>query len=106
MTHQCVTVSWDSLAGLRSRLCEWLATQAPFAVRLVDEPGLSFSVAVAPSDTMISSASKPLFEVVYTAGRALNAAWAYIVDQSCVRIMLEELDALMTASGVPMPEHA
>lgn len=105
VTVEHVAVPSEKLGVLRANLCEWLATEAAFVACLTDEPGQHFSIAIEPQGKFASLRSKPLFEAKYSED-TLHASWAYAVDPSCIRIMLEELDVLMTAMGIPVHEDA
>ena len=79
------------LAAVAAELEKWTVDQAPFRLALVDTPGCRLSMSVGARDDFISSAMKPVFAMEYDRGPRLRAAWAYVVDQTCIRIMLEEL---------------
>lgn len=99
VTLTCVAISWARLAILRRHLAAWFTTAASFTVPLTEDSSLALTVSLAPDERRISSVTKPVFDVRCVDGLSFEAGWSYIVDQSCVRIMLVELEAVMSACG-------
>ena len=96
-----IVSSWQSLRTLREHLHDWLATQAAFSIHLADDPGQSLRVGLGLRDDILCSAHKPVFEAEYNAGPAVQTKWAYVVDQSCIQLMLDELGSLLKHAEHP-----
>jgi hypothetical protein len=98
--HQVVSSRQD-LHRLKDLLDAWLEGQALFSTSLVESPGQGFRIGLSLRDDVICSSDKPVFEVDYEAGFSVRTQWAYVVDQSCVRIASDELGELLALLEPP-----
>lgn len=88
--HQ-VVCSRDRLRDLRVCLGEWLTSRKLLSVDLADTPDQFLRVSLRLRDDLICSVEKPVFEIEHDAGIALHVNVAFVVDQSCIQVMHDEL---------------
>ena len=89
-THQ-TPLSMASLRSLATNLETWLMTQEPFELTLSTSIGQSCSIAVGPTDTFICSKRRPVVTLRVALMPEFTVTTAFVVDQSCLRICLQEL---------------
>jgi hypothetical protein len=82
----------DNLRQLLNFLNEWLKNRASFSIELTDSSDQVLSLSLKPDAKTISSLDKPVFFVNYSAGPSVEIKWKYVVDQTCVHRMCDELD--------------
>jgi hypothetical protein len=100
MTMHQVVSSLGQLQSLLGALDSWLFERADVDVELCVIEGQSLRFKMAPDSEWISSREKPVFFGSYATNPSVATCWAYVVDQSCVRIMRDELaEALSMASS-------
>jgi hypothetical protein len=89
---QQVLVTQTQLQALLDAMNSWLLDQVGFKCTLGDgdpEIGVEFSVRAG----LICSESKPVCTITACFGPAFLGEWAFVVDQSCIRMASEELAA-------------
>lgn len=92
--HQ-VMVASGKLYALTQAILLWLENRSPFQLQLAASADQSLSITVDPSETFVSSREKPVFRLAFDGTPTFAVEWSYAVDQSCLRIMLDELDAVL-----------
>jgi hypothetical protein len=88
-----VVVDLDALSELRHRLVEWQVNPSEFVCRLGTEKGgdqvLTF--AVGRDANLICNVLRPACILTYECGAAMVGRWAFLVDQSCIRLCSDSL---------------
>jgi hypothetical protein len=89
-----VVVQTDLLKSLRQRLVEWQSNPAEFVCELCDaaEGDQRLALSIGRDDDLIYSAGKPACILTYACGASMTGRWAFVVDQSCIRLCAESLD--------------
>lgn len=82
----------ENLRRLSNHLNKWLENHAQFLIELTDSSEQSLLVSLGPDTEMISSSDKPLFSCHYSATPSLEIKWKYIVDETCIRSLSEDLN--------------
>ena len=94
--HQ-VLVDVEDLATLQRKLTAWLQTFDEFECDLgtssPGDPRVHFQLG--KNGELICTRDKPALTLTYRAAPAMEAKWAFLVDQSCVRLCAGELQAYL-----------
>lgn len=61
--------------------------------------GPNLSVSIGRDPGLIYSVDKPAFIVCYSNGAAMSGRWAFVIDQSCVRLAVESIAAILEEAG-------
>ena len=98
-----VVLRVDSLRRLRQRLVEWQVNPAGFTCELCDAAAedQSLSMTIGRDERLIADLFKPAFIVTYDAGPSMAGRWAFLVDQSCLRLCAESLGEFLRANSRP-----
>jgi hypothetical protein len=95
-----VLVDIDALKSLREKLVEWQVNPSSFSVELGIQSGgdqrLSFSIG--QEKTLIYSADKPAVTISYSCNASMESKWAWVVDQSCIRLCAESIRDFVRAA--------
>lgn len=78
-------------------LTKWLVIPREFYLNLSGNTHQIFTICFEVTDKLISSIEKPACTITYAGGTFKVGKWSFIVDQSCVRTLREELTAAMQA---------
>ncbi len=89
----------SELHSLYRHLIRWLDANTGFCVVLSDDESQSLTISLGIDERFISSPTKPVFSGSYSAGPSFKVEWAFVVDQSCVRLMMEELKGVLDHVG-------
>jgi len=88
-----VLIDIGALKTLREKLVEWQINPSGFKLELGVQSGndqrLSFSIG--RQKDLIYSVDKPAATISYLSGASMEAKWAWIVDQSCIRLCAESI---------------
>ncbi len=84
-----------ALKTMRDALRRWLFDQSPLVVELTSERGAALTITIGPRTDVISSVRKPAMIVEYR-GIALEFKTSTVIDETCVRIAVEGLEAVLT----------
>jgi hypothetical protein len=91
----------EGLITLLESLSEWLDGYKSFRHFLCDNESQIMRISFGSDDRLIASIGKSVFSGLYSAEPSVRFEWVYVVDESCVRIMMEELrEVLMEASWI------
>jgi len=92
-----VLIDLASLKALRERLIEWHVNPSSFSIELGVRhgEGQQLAFAIGQDDGLIYSVGKPACMLTYACGSAMKGRWAFVVDQSCIRLCAESIDAFM-----------
>lgn len=98
-----VVLRIDSLRRLRQRLIEWQVNPAHFTCELCDITAgdQRLSMSIGRDERLIVDLFKPAFIVAYACGPSMSGRWAFLVDQSCIRLCAERLGELLRARSKP-----
>jgi hypothetical protein len=95
--HQ-VILRKKQLELLQERLRAWLNVPFEISIELAmangDDQSLEFSLGVI--DSLISSVGRPACTIQYRSGSFSTGMWNFVVDQSCIGILLDELHNALT----------
>jgi hypothetical protein len=82
---------------LIEKLNTWIQELTPFAIELAGSSGddQSLFVEIGRSDQLIYSQEKPACIISYKAGVFQAGRWAYIVDQTCISALVDELNTAL-----------
>jgi hypothetical protein len=69
---------------------KWLNDPRTFRLDLSASKDPTLGVCVGPRDDFISAHNRPVFSLIYSSSR-MKAEWCFIVDASCIAILLEGL---------------
>jgi hypothetical protein len=94
--HQ-VLVQAEDLVGLHRKLLAWLQTYAEFECELsTSAPGdPRVRLQLGKNDGLICTRDRPALTLTYKGRPAMEGEWAFLVDQSCVRLCAEEMQAFL-----------
>lgn len=92
--HQILVVPFK-LDALSRAISSWLEARSPFRLQLAGEPDQLLSVAVGPSDSLVSSREKPVLRLVFEGAPTFSVEWSYVVDQTCLATTLDGLNGLL-----------
>jgi hypothetical protein len=87
--HQ-VHVYRNRLENFLSRLNAWMCQPSEMTVDLGGNEN-DFIIEIGKEDGIISSLEKPVCSIKYFSGSFQSARWAFVVDQSCVWLLIDEL---------------
>lgn len=98
--HQ-VLVEVEDLVGLHRQLVAWLQTFAEFECELgTAAPGdPRIHLQLGKNDGLICTRDRPALTLTYRGMPAMEGKWAFLVDQSCVRLCAEEVQAFLHEIG-------
>jgi hypothetical protein len=91
-----MSVERSNLVELSSLFRRWLTDNEPFVHVLCVAPGNRLTLRVGPDPGVISSRIKPALFVEYR-GFALDARAFIVLDETCIRIAADGLDAALRA---------
>jgi len=86
-----LVIPLENLQLLCNKFIEWVEKEILFTLNLVNDHGRIIDISIKVSDQMITSVSKPLFEISYSNGVTKNYIFSFIIDQSCAKIFIENL---------------
>jgi hypothetical protein len=93
-----VVVNWLSFELLHKRLGEWQSNPNEFVCDLggkeLGDQRLTF--AMGRNERLICSTLKPALTFSYSDGASMAGEWAFVVDQSCIRLCADELARILT----------
>jgi hypothetical protein len=92
--HQIIS-DLTRLRDLRDYANAWLKDQASFVIDLAVVRDQSLRLSVGPSKALISSRDKPVFRLTFRSGPAFKTEWSYVVDQTCIRLLRDELEGAL-----------
>lgn len=92
-----VLLSQQAMHALQINMSKWLVSGDLFAIGLgaVGEGDQTLSIGLELDANLLCTASKPAFVVHYSSGSVMQARWAFLVDQSCIRICSDEIQAAL-----------
>lgn len=99
--HQ-VVLRREQLDLLIRRLAEWMRAPLALSVEVAKTTGndQSFEISIGQVDGLMSTADRPACTVRYSSGAFAHGTWSFIVDQSCIKVFLDELtDSLEVLSS-------
>lgn len=90
--HQ-VVLRRERLDLLIGRLGEWMRAPLELSVEMGKTPGndQGFEISIGRADGLMSTADRPACTVRYSSGAFALGTWSFIVDQSCIKVFLDEL---------------
>lgn len=90
-----VLVDWRALDDLIVALGAWLEQPRPISIELCPAPAKDQSLVRSVGDVagLITAADKPGCRIRYTGTVFRGGDWAFVVDQSCIRIFYDDLCA-------------
>jgi hypothetical protein len=93
-----VLVNPQSLGLLRERLVEWQVNPSSFSLELGVSSGSDqrLTFAIGQDDKLIYSVAKPACILTYTGGSSMLGRWAFLVDQSCIRLCADGIGLFLT----------
>ena len=96
--HQ-VRIYKNKLEGFLLLLTAWFENPSPIVVDIGDERdiGEKFRITIGPMDEFISSETRPVFVIDCSLGAFHYGKCAFVVDQSCINLLKEELSAVLRA---------
>jgi hypothetical protein len=88
-----VVIDLEALKELRERLIEWQVNPSDFICSLnvgtVRDQTLTVSIGRNPD--LIYDVGKPACTLVYHCGASMSGKWAFVVDQSCIRLCADSI---------------
>jgi len=77
----------------------WLEKPKEISLSLSgNHPHQALDVSIGPRSGIISTMDKPVFSLRYASGSFELGKWSFVIDQSCIRCLLDELTpSLMTS---------
>jgi len=98
-----VVLRIDSLRSLRQRLIEWQVNPADFTCELCDGTAgdQRLSMSIGRDERLIAAVFKPAFIITCDCGPSMSGRWAFLVDQSCIRLCAESLGELLRSKSKP-----
>lgn len=98
-----VVLDLRALEALRLHLLAWPANPGRFRCELGSPQAAAqrLSLSFGMEAELISSAEKPACRIDYQGGPSMAASWAFVVDQSCIRLAGDELGAVLRACRSP-----
>jgi hypothetical protein len=96
-----VILSDAALKSLAAHLQGWLGNRQPFECSISPEGAGDqvVSVMVCRDEELICSEDRPALVLSYSRGSAMRGRWAFVVDQSCIRSFLEDLQELHSGTA-------
>ena len=92
-----IIIPKESILELLSKLTCWLDTPEEISCFLsMPASGQTLRVSLGSHHNVIIDRGKSVFCMTYEASHAFKGEWAFVVDQSCVRIAVEELTQFTT----------
>jgi len=85
------------LATFANSLERWLTTSEQFEVELSEGPHQRVRIGVGKRAGVLCSTSKPAFYGEVDGGVLERCEWSWIVDQTCVRMAMDELRCVLQA---------
>jgi hypothetical protein len=76
---------------LTAELAAWLDVPKEFELELSGVEEQSLRIALGVRSEYISKVDRPVLTINYRGGRMLGGEWAFVVDQSCLRILHDGL---------------
>ncbi|WP_457336920.1 hypothetical protein [Rhizobacter sp. P5_C2] len=98
-----VVLRIDSLRRLRQRLIEWQVNPAHFTSELCDIAAgdQHLSMSIGRDERLIADLFKPACIVACDCGPSMSGRWAFLVDQSCIRLCADSLGELLRSKSRP-----
>jgi len=92
-----VLIDISALKLLYENLKFWQISMKGFEVNIAsrEEKGQQLIISIGKSEELICSVSKPVCVISYSSGSAMQARWAFVVDQSCIRICTDGIAELI-----------
>lgn len=92
-----VVVSNVALKDLRRRLVEWQINPSDFVCDLGAGTGgdQALTLSIGRDSELIYSVGKPTCALTYRCGASMSGRWAFVVDQSCIRLCAESLNEFL-----------
>jgi hypothetical protein len=89
-----VILARNLVEHLISELTEWLVQPKEIAVELSDvrKTYQSIRISFGEREVLICSLEKPVCTITYASNSFEVGKWHFVVDQSCIRLFLEELE--------------
>jgi hypothetical protein len=92
-----VIIGRSRLRELLAALNNWLSTPNPVRIELSGWSAQQLSISFDVSEDFICSMDSPVCEIRYTAERMSEARWNFVVDQSCIRSLHDDLIRVLHA---------
>lgn len=89
-----LATSRPRLEELIDRLRGWSATRQPFKVSFAISQHDELFIGLSAIPQLITTLEKPAFTIEYLGPPHLRMSWSYVVDQTCVAILLQGLESL------------
>lgn len=92
-----IVIPKESVLELLSKLKKWLESPGEISCSLsTPTSGQTLLISLGSHHNVIIDRGKSVICMTYEAGHAFKGEWAFVVDQSCVRIAVEELAQFTT----------
>ena len=92
-----VITSRNKLKELLDSLNIWLSTPKSIRVGLCERGAQQLWISFDVSEDFICSMDRPVCEIRYAAERMPEARWNFLVDQSCIRLLHDDLTRVLHA---------
>jgi hypothetical protein len=92
-----VIISQNGLRGLLDALDNWLSAPKPIRVGLCERGAQQLWISFDVSEDFICSIDRPVCEIRYAAERMPEGRWNFVVDQSCIRLLHDDLIRVLHA---------
>jgi len=81
------------LHAAQTALAAWLQDHEPLTCSLTADAGSTqLTLSLAPESTFVSSRERPVCRFRFAADLGLEGSCAWVIDQSCVRLWLDDVD--------------
>jgi hypothetical protein len=91
-----VLIRRSRLIDLRDGFREWISSKRSVTIELTSEPGQRLVLRVDRDPRVITTPGHPAFSVTYS-GIGLDVSAITIIDESCIRLAIEDLQTSLAA---------